>query len=94
MKTSIILTIEPHEDGLSCIGCEFIGLNGSQWWCRLYSDYVGFYAKPPARIPRCLAAEQRLRDLIAAGDEMQVNPSVAKREAWDAAKKRALEEGR
>lgn len=65
-RRQIVIDIEPHEDGKQCYGCVHIGLNGSQWWCGLFKDYVGFYAKEAKRPEFCILAEQRHKRMVEA----------------------------
>ena len=96
MKRHIVVEIEPGEDG-RCGGCNWRTrpLSGNR--CGLF--YLGLGHVPDTydwenliRCGKCLAAEQRLADLVAAGSAFPVNSyhgygtsSKAQREAWDRA---------
>jgi hypothetical protein len=66
---NIIITINPHEDGVRCGECAGVC---SQWEdraaCRMKD--VRLYRSQQKRGPECLDAERKLREIVEAGNAM------------------------
>lgn len=71
MKRQIVVTIEPHEDGVRCGVCGGLAYKLQGYRCNVFGQYKK-YGSEKLRVSACLAAERKLRALVEAGNRVRV----------------------